>query len=359
MTQKQLAVGNPPRLKQIAPALTLVLLSPIISELLSGSTRVSYSYALLPEIGVWGCGTLLVRYFVRSRTKSGWTSIFILGIALAMAEELIIQQTSLAPTAGLNPADIYGRFIGVNWIYLIWALGYESIWVVVLPISLAEIIFPSRKEEKWIGRRGVVLASIYFVLGAVLAWYSWTHFEAPSLNNGAVYSPAPSYILIALVAIALCIYLALKLRSREQKRSITEFSSPSTLQWFLEAGSLFLLSLCWFVLVFLAEGKERNFPLPLALIIAVAVPLIAFSLVTRWLGRISLAEQDYHRLALIFGAMLGSMTGGIISMRIGGALMIDFVSDVIFNGIAIVLLTYLTHKVRTRSLADNIQAIRS
>jgi hypothetical protein len=351
-TSRQLAREfKPSRIRQIAPALTLVLLSPIISELLSGSTRISDSFVLVPEIGVWGCGALLIRYFVRSRNKTGWASIFALGIALAIAEELIIQQTSLTPIVGLNT---YGRFFGVNWIYLIWALGYESVWVVVLPIALTEIIFPSRREEKWIGKRGLLLASIYFALGATVAWYSWTHFEVPIFNHGATYSPSGAYMLIALVAITACIFTARDLANQKTNNKIDlNKGSFSSLKWAGEIVASFALSLGWFALVLLAEGINHNFPLPLALVIAIAISSIAFFVVRRCYGTTPTFAQDFHRLALISGAMLGSMSAGIISMRVSGALQIDFVADIALNVVAILWLTYLVNETRKTMMASH------
>jgi hypothetical protein len=343
---------KPSRMRQIAPALGLALLSPIISELLSGSTRISDSFVLLPEIGVWGCGALLIRYFVRSRNKTGWASIFVLGIALAMAEELIIQQTSLTPIAGLNA---YGRFFGVNWIYLIWALGYESIWVVVLPIALTEIIFPSRREETWIGRRGLLLASIYFVLGAIVAWYSWTHFEVPIFDHGATYTPSWAYILIALVAITACIFAARDLANQKTSRKIDlNNGSVSSLKWAGELGVSCTLSLGWSALIFLAEGINHNFPLPLAFVIAIAISSIAFFVVRSWLGTTPSFARNFHQLAFIFGAMLGSMSAGIIAMRVSGGLQIDFVADIVLNVVAILLLAYLVKKTKKSMMVGDI-----
>ena len=75
---------------------SLLLLSPLIGEVLSGATRISFIFAFIPEIMVWGCGALLIREAVR-RWGGGWISMLSLGLALSIAEEFIIQQTSLAP----------------------------------------------------------------------------------------------------------------------------------------------------------------------------------------------------------------------------------------------------------------------
>src|SRR3954447_25508341 len=116
-----------------APVVALLLLAPIISELLFGTTRITTIFVLLPQIGTWGCSALLIRELARRRRLSGM-AILLLGMALAVAEECIIQQTSLAPLVGTSADHVYGKIIGVNWVYFLWALVYESVWAVVIPI---------------------------------------------------------------------------------------------------------------------------------------------------------------------------------------------------------------------------------
>ena len=91
--------------QKILPPVTLLLLAPAIAELLFGSTHITVLFAFVPEIGIYGCLALVFRYLVRKRQR-GWFAILLLGIAFAIAEECLIQQTSLAPLIGVNPAHI-------------------------------------------------------------------------------------------------------------------------------------------------------------------------------------------------------------------------------------------------------------
>lgn len=99
---------SPTRLGRAAPVVLLLLLAPIIGEVLSGATRLSYIFVLIPQVMVWGCGALIIRELVR-RWRGGGTSLLLLGLALAVAEEFIIQQTSLAPLPWLTTQIAYGR----------------------------------------------------------------------------------------------------------------------------------------------------------------------------------------------------------------------------------------------------------
>src|SRR4051812_19182256 len=82
--------------KCVIPALTLVLLAPLIAEVLPGATRFTSLFVLPIEMCVWGGGALMIRYAVR-RLHLGWANMLALALSLAIAEECLIQQTSLAP----------------------------------------------------------------------------------------------------------------------------------------------------------------------------------------------------------------------------------------------------------------------
>jgi hypothetical protein len=129
-----------------APALTLAVLSPLIAEVLSGATKFSVIFALVPEILTWGCGALLIRELVR-RWRGGWTSMLLLGLGISIAEEFVIQQTSLAPLPFPGAQVHYGRAMGVNWIYFLFMLGFESVWVVLVPVQVTELLFRRRGRE--------------------------------------------------------------------------------------------------------------------------------------------------------------------------------------------------------------------
>ena len=69
--------------------------------------RVSKIWVLLPQIMTWGCAALLIRECVR-RLGKGWPSMLLLGLALAIAVEWVILQTSIAPLVGPGERG-YGR----------------------------------------------------------------------------------------------------------------------------------------------------------------------------------------------------------------------------------------------------------
>jgi hypothetical protein len=155
------------------PIWTLLLLAPFIAEVLSGSTRLSFLFVLIPEVMVWGCGALLCRELVR-RWRGGATSLLMLGLALSIAEEFLIQQTSIAPLPFPGIYANFGRYYGVNWLYFLFMLGFESVWVVLVPVQVTELFFPDRRELPWLRKRGMIATCIAFLLGCRIAWFGWT-----------------------------------------------------------------------------------------------------------------------------------------------------------------------------------------
>src|SRR6185437_2665290 len=186
--------------RQLAPAFTLIFLAPLIAEVLSGATRVSFLFAFVPEMMMWGCGTLIIRELVK-RWDGGWTSVLLLALALAVFEECVVQQTSLAPLPWPAISANYGRRYGVNWIYLLYMLGYESVWVVVVPIQVTELIFPEWREERWL-RTGCMMTSVVVFLARNIERGDSTTRTAPppwSMVAAAVVFGFPWYRLMVLI----------------------------------------------------------------------------------------------------------------------------------------------------------------
>src|SRR5262245_26410793 len=193
---------------RVAPALTLLLTAPLVAEVLPGSTRFTALFVLPIEMCVWGGGALLIRDAVR-RWRLGWRNMLSLALALALAEECLIQQTSLAPMVLQLKGEVYARASGVNYVYLLWALAYESVFVVLLPVHLVELIFPTRRHGVWVGKAGLVAVVAFFLLGSYLAWYSWTRIARPNVFHVPVYDPPSTAILVAGAAICGLIFAAL------------------------------------------------------------------------------------------------------------------------------------------------------
>jgi hypothetical protein len=331
--------GERSRWQRVGPIVTLLVLSPVIGEVLSGATRLSYIFALVPEIMVWGCGTLIIRELVR-RWQGGWTSTLLLGFGLSVAEEFIIQQTSIAPLPWLGNAPVYGRVWGVNWPYFLFMLGYEAIWIVLVPIQVTELIFPERRHQTWLRARGIVIASAVFLVGSFIAWFAWTRQARPNVFHVPAYHPPLPTVLAGVCAIALLAvgaYLA-----RQSWRDPSPGTPPRP--WVVAITAL-VLGLPWYALMILVFGPPRELPLLVPVVIATAWAAAAFFVIKRW--SLTSGWGDMHRWALCLGALLVCMVGGFLGASVWPIM--DIVAKAVLNVLAIVCLAGLARRIARRS----------
>ncbi len=328
-----------------APIVALLLLAPVISELLYGAIRISTIFVLIPEILTWGCGALLIREWVR-RWNKGWPSMLCLGLALAVAEEWVIQQTSIAPLVGLAKLA-YGRVWGVNWVYFLWALGYESVWVVLVPVQLTELLYPAQRNKLWLRTRGRVIASVAFIVGAFAAWYGWTQRARVKIFHLPPYSPPPLYLAagcatIVLLVVAAYLWPSAQLGKRDQRSYAAP--SPWMVGWIVT-----ILATPWAAFVLLGYGSLPAVPFEVALAMGLAWSTFTLFLVTRWTSGTD--WSDAHRFALVFAGTLGSMLGGFVVFKVGGALRMDWIGKAVLNAAAIAGLAAFGRKVARGQLS--------
>ena len=322
---------------------TLLILAPVISEVLSGSTRLSIIFVLIPEVMVWGCGALLCRELVR-RWRGGATSLLMLGLALSIAEEFIIQQTSIAPLPFPGSNASYGRYAGVNWLYFLFMLGFESVAVVLVPVQVTELIFPDRHKQQWLRKRGIIATCIVFLIGSRIAWYGWTQQARPRLN-AAPYHPPMNLILLGFAVIAVLIFMAWLLREHGHS-SQTESHRP--LHPSLICLIAFLLSGPWFWLITLLFVPHPGLAVWIPISAGIVWAILSYALVSYLTA--AHGWRDIHRWALSFGSVLGFMAPGDISAA--GWTGVDLIGKFAFQLLAVVGFLLLARKVWQRESSD-------
>jgi hypothetical protein len=330
------------------PIWTLLILAPFIAEVLSGSTRLSFLYVLLPEVMVWGCGALLCRELVR-RWHAGATSLLMLGLALSIAEEFIIQQTSIAPLPfpGVNAG--FGRYYGVNWLYLLFMLGFESVWVVLVPVQVTELFFPDQRELPWLRKSGLIATCIAFLVGCRIAWYGWTQKARPRLH-AATYHPPMLAIGLGLASIALLIASAWLLRGYGHSGQVASRQPASPWLLLLRA---FILRAPWFWLIGLLFVPHPGLAVWIPISAGVIWSLLSFALVRYWSA--ACGWRDIHRWAISFGAVLGSIALGDASAA--GWTHLDLIAKFAFQLLAVVGFVLLARKVWQREAVDHTQCL--
>jgi hypothetical protein len=230
----------------------------------------------------------------------------------------------------------YGRAAGVNWVYFLWALGFESVWVVLIPVQLAELLFPAQREQLWLRRRGFIVVSSAFALGACIAWYGWTQRARVKIFHMMPYSPPRFYILIGVGAIVLLVLGAHSLPSGLPRRSRgNSHAAPSPWVVGLILGAMGFVWAIFFLLGW-GTGSLPKVPVGVALAGGLGWAILAFCLVWRWIS--SFDWGDTHRLALVLGGVTAWMLGGFVVFKVAGALRIDWIGKGVLNAAAAIWL---------------------
>ena len=206
------------------PGLTLMFAAPMIAEVLPGATRMSSIFVFPLEFIIWGGGAIVVRALVR-RQKLGWANLLLLAVALSLSEELLIHQTSLAPVIIQLKGVEYARAFGVNYVYLTWALLYEVIFVVFIPVALVELIFYERREETWLNAVGAAVIGVLFVPACFLAWFLWTHIVREKVLHLEAYVAPMKYVIVSAAVIGFLIWLAIGPAARRLRAEEWEFAT--------------------------------------------------------------------------------------------------------------------------------------
>lgn len=326
-------------LARMAPALLLAITAPMFAEVLPGATRFSSMFVFPIEMAVWGGGAVLARDFTR-RSRRGWWALLLLGLTLAIAEELLIQQTSAAPLVLRLKGETWARAFGINYVYLIWALVYESLWVVLLPTLFVELIFPDRRQDSWLSKSGAVLTSILFLIGCGFAWFTWTQIARVKVFHQAPYTPPLTLVLIAAVAIAGLVFASTRLKPSEP--AATQVAIPSAA---IVGGLGALWAAAWFCLVVLAFGIAPRVP-PLAVVVVALLIVAALLLVVpRWAS--SERWGPRYDFAVIAGSLCGSMAVSFFAFQ--GAATADLWFKIIADCGAVAALVWLGRRVLRRN----------
>jgi hypothetical protein len=319
------------------PIWTLIVLAPVIAEVLSGSTRTSILFVLIPEMMVWGVGALLCRELAR-RWRAGGTSLLLLGLALSIAEEFLIQQTSIAPLPFPGAYADYGRMWGINLVYFLFMLGFESVWVVVVPVQVTELIFPARRELPWLRLRGWIVSGVVFLFGSFIAWFGWVQQARPRLG-AAPYHPPLTYLAGGLLAILALIALAYLLR--DTGHPVAEGrAAPAWLGGIIA----FVMGAAWFELIGQIFIQNPWTTPEKAIAAGLAWALAALVLFTGWSGR--RAWNDTHRFCACLGAMLACQA--MPYFTIASWPKIDVVGKAIFDAAVLAGLFWLGARVFSR-----------
>jgi hypothetical protein len=237
----------------------------------------------------------------------------------------------------------YARAFGVNYVYLTWAVLYEVIFVVFIPVALVELLFNDRREETWLNTIGVTIVGALFVPACFLAWFLWTHIVREKVLHLEAYVAPMNYVIVSAAVIGFLIWLALGPASR----SLAVRSSSSRPPWvwvvFVLSG---LASVVIYFLILLGFGIWPTFPPLVAVAIGVALAALIVGLLPRFCAHESWGL--WHTVAVLYGSMLTMM--GIFFFGFQGSTAIDFYGKVVVDLIAVVGMAWFVLALRRSPL---------
>ena len=311
--------------RRIAPAFVLVFLAPFVGEVLLGNTPLRLILGYLIVLPMYGFGALFIRELSR-RSGRGWPTILILGVAYGVAEEGLADMSLFNPNfLGLHLLS-YGNLFGIGWPWWFFVLTLHAVWSIGVSIALAEALFARRGEYPWLGRKGLVISGVVFVLGLVLV-----HFVGGEGYQLSVGQLALSLVLVALIAAVAFLVPTATCNSGEDPRQ-----TPSP--WLAGAAAFVLTS------AFMAVTRlSYSLNLPAAVLILAYFLLygLAFFAVWRWSRRIGWSAE--HKFALAAGALLTYAWYGFVQAPHDA---LDLIGQAIFALLALGILILAGRRVR-------------
>lgn len=278
------AGGMRAKQRGIWPALGLVFTAPLVAEFLLGNLPVKLLPALIVLAPMYGGGALLIREIAR-RTGRGWPSILLMGMAYGIFEEAFTTQSLFNPNylklnlGLLTPAYIPSLGIGAWW--TLWMLMVHGIWSISTPIALVEACVPNGARTPWLGRVGMAVVAVVFLLGAAGAAVG-QYKQDPFLASKAQF-------ISAAVVVVLLVVSAFLIPARQR----VEGTGPALSAWVVGVVALVFGSAALFV------PQEWGWSAVAALLAMDAAMLV---LVILWSGEPGWGLR--HQLALGAGAAL-------------------------------------------------------
>ncbi|MGD0569306.1 MAG: hypothetical protein ABSA78_12960 [Candidatus Sulfotelmatobacter sp.] len=326
-----------PLARRVAPAVGLFFVAPLVAEFLLGDLPIKLLGALVILAPMYGGGALLIREVVR-RTGRGWPSIFVLAFAYALFEEAFTTQTLFNPNYLhlnlhlLDHAYIAALGIGVWW--TIFVLTLHTVWSISVSIALVEALVPDRATTPWLGRPGVVVTAVLFVLGAAAS-------TAIEIKQDHYVASIAQFVVSGIICAG-----AVVVAFRLPRRSTGQAPGWVPSAWLVGAGALAAGS------VFMVVPNAWNMwavAIYLVLDFAVIAAVLVLSHRQGWGGM--------HRLALAGGAALAYAWHAFIQPpAVGGGGMADRIGNAIFAAGLIILLTIAARRNSTLALPSGARA---
>ncbi|SDT41059.1 hypothetical protein [Microlunatus soli] len=349
-------IGGPPTTRPTRPrtgraAWALLLLAPISAELMFSAVGMPIMWLAFPLlIPLYGAGVLLVRE-ATVRVGGGWPTLIVLGLVYELAEDGLGLQALTSPHL-YNAAAWGPRVLGFNTTYWESQAGYHTVFSVLIPIVLTNLIFPELRTTSYLRRRGMIGIAITTAVGVVLLKIGFTTTTDPGY-----FAPLPFLFGLLIVMAALC-YLALKIIPQRIGADWSPFAGrlPTRVPPAPVTGLVAGLATLVFLSLLMPMESPPTGPawgtggivwLPMAFAAAVAIG--TGIMIARWVPSMS----DLHRIWLVGGALVAHTAYVVLTVLVhpGGTLrlVLAVTTGPILIILTVVLLAALARKVARRT----------
>jgi hypothetical protein len=264
--------------KRLAPALGLVLLAPMTGEFLLGNISIREIVALLFLAPMYGGGALLIRESTR-RTGRGRPTVLLLGCAYGLVEAGMFDGSLFNPSfEGLDFTATYVSALGISATNALHFVVGHAVWSIAVPIALVEALVPARRTTPWLGKVGLAVTAVVYLLGGLLV-LNWS-------RRTGNYVTSPAQLAGTALVVAVLVVIAFRLGRTPAGTGATPAPRPLAVGvGAFVASSLFSLA-------------PETWP---GVAVAAVLLLVTAAVVVRWSRRAD--WDDRHRLALAGGVL--------------------------------------------------------
>ena len=165
--------------RDIAAAIGLFCVAPLVAEYLLGDFPLTVLSPLLIMAPLYGGGALLIRELAR-RNGRGWPTMLLLGAAYTLVEEGFATQSLFNPDyLGMHMHLLDHAWMpafGISAWWTLFMFNVHAFWSMGVSIALVEGLTPADAQKPWLGKIGFSIAALLFAAGiAANAAFSIKH----------------------------------------------------------------------------------------------------------------------------------------------------------------------------------------
>lgn len=222
--------------RRLAPAVGLFFLAPLTAEYLMGyDSSVGNPLELLAGLLIlaplYGGPALIIREVVR-RTGRGWPTMILLATAFGLLQAGLVDQSLFSPSyqdieywdelrsPTLVPA------LGISGHMAVAFIAGHVIWSIGAPIAVIETLVPDRSTTPWLGKAGLTITGVLYVLASALIFVD--HLETEGFLASGPQLVGVATVVVALIVAAFAV----------GRRSRPRIDRPAPNPWLVGAAAL-------------------------------------------------------------------------------------------------------------------------